>query len=677
MSLLLSVLLAMLLCVAAPGLAAGYEFPEFGQGVNQAMSSYPTEPTGIVLNDFLGADRFYDAGITGQSAIAANIEPGHIWSGHETLGHVAGFSHHSDAYGSTTSDLYDRHATWVGMLIGGRKGGAVQGDFQTGISPGVDLRSGAINMYWTGSAYSMSVNYNWNTFMTPFNAYFGTADVINCSWSGVDPTGTYVDTILVDSMVLSNPRTTYVAVAGNAGPGTNTVGWPGSGYNAITVGGLGNPNAYDSVASFSSRGPQDYSDPVNGTIAGVRAAVDISAPATNIKTAYYGGQTGGNNPSLPGSPSGIIGGADSYTIGLPGTSLAAPIITGGAALLASASYNTAGLSGNADSRDGRVVKAVLLNSAEKTFGWNNGQTSFGSGVETTQSLDYKVGAGRINLDRAYDQYLSGTTDIGGQASGNLGSVENKGWDFGLVRDGTDNDYYISTELQAGTDFSATLTWFRDRTSSGPTVYDNGQSDLDMIIFDATGGTFAGEISRSISDYNVVEHLYFTVPTTGYYGIRVHFDGTTFGSRTSEQYGLAWSSAPETEPEAVTDNYEITQNSEFFVSAENGLLANDVDADGDDLVAQLVNSVSAQHGQLWCYTDGSFIYTPDTDYLGPDFFLYRVSDGTTWDYGACYLTVVPTAAVPEPSIVLLLLTGLASLMRFTTTSPVCNERDRYD
>ncbi len=390
----------------------------------------------------------------------------------------------------------------------------------------------------------MSFGYSYSSFVTPFYTYFGTADVINSSWGGVEPTGTFAFTVLLDSLVYRNPGTTYVVAAGNYGPSANTVIWPGSGYNAITVGALGNPNAYDSVASFSSRGPQDYKDPVNGRITGVRAVVDISAPGRYIKTAYYGGQTGGNNPSMSGSPSGIAGGADSYTIVLAGTSLATPIVTGGVALLASASYNTAALSGNADSRDGRVVKAVLLNSAEKTSGWDNGQTSFGSGVETTQSLDYEVGAGRINLDRAYDQYLSGTTDVAGQGSGNLGSVENEGWDFGLVSDGTDNDYYISVELQAGTDFSATLAWFRDRTYVGSAVYDNGQSDLDLIIFDASGGVFAGEISRSISDYNVVEHLYFTVPTTGYYGIRVNFDGVVFGSQSSEEYGLAWSSVPE-------------------------------------------------------------------------------------------------------------------------------------
>ena len=629
--LLLSVLWAILLCVATPGLAESYEFSEFGQGANQVMSSYPSEAGGIVINDLLGAERFYNAGITGQSAIAANIEPGHIWSGHETLGHVTSFSHHSDAYGSTTSDLYDRHATWVGMIIGGRNGGSNQGDFQTGISPGVDLRSGAINTAWSGSAYSMSVNYNWNTFTTPFNAYFGTADVINCSWSGGDPTGTYVDTILLDGMVYSNSRTTYVVAGGNSGPGTNTVGWPGSGYNSITVGGLGNPNAYDTVASFSSRGPQDYSDPINGTISGVRAVVDISAPATNIKTAYYGGQTGGNNPSLPGSPSGSLGSPSSYTTGLNGVSLAAPMITGGAALLASASYNTAGLSSNPNSRDGRVIKAVLLNSAEKTTGWDNGQTTYGSGVQTTQALDYQVGAGRMNLDRAYDQYLSGTTDVAGQAAGNLGSVDTEGWDFGNVVNGTDNDYYINAELSQGSTFAATLSWFRDRSSSGPTVYDNGQSDLDLVFFDATGGTFAGEVSRSISDYNIVEHLYFTVPSTGYYGVRVKFDGVLFGSQTSEQYGLAWWGGPE--PVAIPG---------------------DVTADGwvggADLTAIITNWGMTGATR----TDGDL--SGDGTVSGPDY----TEVITYWGSG----TPPPEpGAIPEPATLGLLLAGaLAGLIR---------------
>ena len=50
----------------------------------------PTPLTGLNINQYLGADRFYQAGYTGRSAVVANIEAGHAWSSHETLQHVSG-----------------------------------------------------------------------------------------------------------------------------------------------------------------------------------------------------------------------------------------------------------------------------------------------------------------------------------------------------------------------------------------------------------------------------------------------------------------------------------------------------------------------------------------------------------------------------------------------------------
>lgn len=63
-----------------------------------------------------------------------------------------------------------------------------------------------------------------------------------------------------------------------------------------------------------------------------------------------------------------------------------------------------------------------MNSADKTMGWNNGQMSNpngSGGVVTAQGLDNRVGTGRMNLDRAFDQLLGGTTDVTGTAGGNL------------------------------------------------------------------------------------------------------------------------------------------------------------------------------------------------------------------------------------------------------------------
>ncbi len=518
-----------------------------GEGIGHLITSIPGTFTGDDVAAIIGADRFYGAGFTGQDAIAANIEAGHIWDGHEALGHVSQFSHDASAFGSTTADLYDRHATWVGSHIAGRNGGTLQGDWQTGIAPDADLKSGAVASGWNGSAYALSFSFNYNSFKTPYTSYFGTADVINSSWGGTDPVAMNNFAVALDGLADEFSSTTFVNSAGNSGPASNTIGYPGSGYNSITVGALQNDgsNHYNSIATFSSRGPQDYADPVHGTISGVRAAIDITAPGTALTGAYYGGQSGGNHAGLPGSPDGPLGGPDFYSGGLQGTSFASPITAGGVALLDSASYNTPALATNPDSRDARVVKAVLLNSADKVPGWDNGQVAHTNGlggVFTDQSLDYTYGAGALDLDRAFDQYLGApsiTQDVGGRASGPLGLVENVGWDFGRVVSGTDNVYQLGA-LEGGTDLTVTLTWFRDRLfdADDALVYDNAQSDLELIVRDSATGNV---ISESASRYNTVEHLHFALPYTSSYQLEVHFDTPVFDfvGTTSEEYGLAW------------------------------------------------------------------------------------------------------------------------------------------
>ena len=57
----------------------------------------------------------------------------------------------------------------------------------------------------------------------------------------------------------------------------------------------------------------------------------------------------------------------------------------------------------------------------------------------------------------------------------------------------------------------------------------------------------------------------------------------------------------------------------------GVLANDTDADGDVLTAQLVSTTT--RGTLVFNPDGTFTYTPPSNYTGTDSFVYRVTDGT--------------------------------------------------
>src|SRR5688500_8530602 len=96
--------------------------------------------TGINVNTFLGADRFYASGYTGSRAVVGNVEGGHAWNGHESLRHVTVFV--DDPAAPRPNGDFDRHATAVSMLIGGRPGGANPGEWQRGIAHGAQLWSG-------------------------------------------------------------------------------------------------------------------------------------------------------------------------------------------------------------------------------------------------------------------------------------------------------------------------------------------------------------------------------------------------------------------------------------------------------------------------------------------------------------------------------------------------------
>ncbi|QEG01680.1 hypothetical protein Mal15_57580 [Stieleria maiorica] len=78
------------------------------------------------------------------------------------------------------------------------------------------------------------------------------------------------------------------------------------------------------------------------------------------------------------------------------------------------------------------------------------------------------------------------------------------------------------------------------------------------------------------------------------------------------------------PTADGDSYEVSENTSLVINAAGGVLANDRDADGDALTAQLVTQPS--NGTLSLNSDGSFTYQPNAAFFGTDSFTYVASDG---------------------------------------------------
>ncbi len=83
----------------------------------------------------------------------------------------------------------------------------------------------------------------------------------------------------------------------------------------------------------------------------------------------------------------------------------------------------------------------------------------------------------------------------------------------------------------------------------------------------------------------------------------------------------------TQPTGVNDGpYTAFLNQTLIVSAAQGVLANDQDAEGDKLTAHLLTGPT--NGAMTLNSDGSFTYIPNGGYSGNDAFTYSANDGVT-------------------------------------------------
>jgi hypothetical protein len=489
----------------------------------------------VNLAEATGASTFYSNGIYGQGVTAWVVDAQLAGT---NLFPALAFTNLTKTYlpvdaVSTPGD----HATWCAALLGGY---ASPGYYvNTGLAPAVTLGSAALatSLNPDGS-FSISTNS-----LRSYDYAASHGDVLSTSiGDSSDPAGVGTLSGLLDALAISHPNTTMVASAGNEGPAAGTVGGPASGYNTISVGALDGPTNYSTVASFSSRGPlaTAWYDGTNTSVyrGGVasRAGVDLVAPGSDIVM-----------------PIQISSNSINY-YGIAGTSFATPLVAGGAALLDSTakSYFSASVT-NAATRS-EVIKAVLMNSADKLPGWDNGQQITAGVITTTQALDWAMGAGRMNLNAAFAQYTTSaviTTASGISQTGFTAPIQSVGWAFGTASLGGHNDYQFLNQLFGGQQLTVTLAWMRDRfwNSQIADYVDVAQAELDLMIYRITSG---GEqlVAQSISPVGTVQELSFLLADQGTYDIRVGYSTNLFdfsGGYALQDYGLAWSAQIVPEP----------------------------------------------------------------------------------------------------------------------------------
>ena len=158
---------------------------------------------------------------------------------------------------------------------------------------------------------------------------------------------------------------------------------------------------------------------------------------------------------------------------------------------------------------------------------------------------------------------------------------------------------------------------------------------EKTIFFVLNGAQGGHSQAVITDYAGRAELGNLDLPPGTYTVNVYFTGvvplhtgetaTYFDERYLPTMTTGSLELLNQIPIANDDLYTADEDTPLVVAAVDGVLANDVESDGDELTAVL--ATQPQFGMVDLHSDGSFTYAPDPDFYGSDSFTYLASDGS--------------------------------------------------
>lgn len=351
-----------------------------GEGQIVAISDSGLSVQGALSGDFNG--RLLRAFAPSEMNIAQNCRAKTTWTdlnGHGT--HVAG-----SVLGN-------------GVLSGSNPTAHLYTNSRAGVAPEAQLIFMALNT--DGSSGIQCIDEN-GDFIA--KGYLEGARISTNSW-GANDNGAYgFLSSLVDDYLWRHKDYLVLFAAGNAGPGPQTIGSPGTAKNILTVGASENNRADqgergddpDSVADFSSRGPTKDG----------RIKPDVVAPGTWILSVR----------AAQAPDDSFWGSFDDNYAFMGGTSMATPLTAGGAALV----REWLAKARNIATPSGALMKAILINGATQLPGAAIPNNENGHGrvdLKNTLRAQYAIMDDHVQgltngQSVSYTVQIVGTTNVG-------------------------------------------------------------------------------------------------------------------------------------------------------------------------------------------------------------------------------------------------------------------------
>ena len=273
---------------------------------------------------------------------------------------------------------------------------------------------------------------------------------------------------------------------------------------------------------------------------------------------------------------------------------------------------------------------------------------------------------------------SGSSNVSGFVGNNLGTVTDSYWDTATTGQaasdgGTGLTTAEMTDVAARSNMSfafgdrwgarandyPALAW--QDVNTLPVASDDSYTtdeDTDLSVarpsgvltndYDVDGDTLTATVTSNVSHGALAldsDGVVFYTPDSDYNGAdSFTYRVTDDNGRTDTATVSLTVNAVNDAPMAGNDSYTTDEDTTLTVSPSAGVLSNDTDVEGDSLSVTPVSRPS--NGTLSFAANGSFEYTPDSNYNGADSFTYEVTDGNGGtDTGTVSLNVTPVNDAP--------------------------------